>query len=181
MIITLSGIAGSGKSTVAKLVAQKLGFKHYSTGDFMRTLAKENDMTLLEFSKVAESDPTIDKKIDALTIKLAKEEDDFVIDSRLAFHFIPQSIKIFLDVNKQEGARRIFSAKRSEESSQSIDEAYDKILERIASERKRYNEIYGFDYLDTSKFDLIVDTSSITPEEVVTTILDFVNKYETQN
>ena len=56
MIITISGIAGSGKSTVAKLLAKKLNYNHYSIGEFMRDIAKEKNTSLLELSNLAETD-----------------------------------------------------------------------------------------------------------------------------
>ena len=80
MIITIGGSPGSGKSTVAKLVAKKLNLKHYSTGDFMRELAKENNMNLDEFSKHAEKNKDIDKQLDQRQIELGKKENNFIIE-----------------------------------------------------------------------------------------------------
>ena len=97
MIITVGGKAGAGKSTAAKNIAKKFGLKHYSSGDFMRQLAKERNITLLELSKLAEKDGSIDTEIDNRQIELGKKEDNFVIDGRLSAYFIPNSIKIFLD------------------------------------------------------------------------------------
>ena len=98
MIITISGALGSGKSTVAKILVQKFNLKHYSTGDFMREIAVKRGITLLELSKLAETDKSIDEELDERQIKLGEEEDNFIIDARLGWHFIPNSIKIFLDV-----------------------------------------------------------------------------------
>jgi len=67
MIITISGKAGSGKSTVAKQLAKKLNLKHYSIGDIMRKLAKEKNISLNELSKLAEKDKTIDLTLDKKT------------------------------------------------------------------------------------------------------------------
>ena len=83
MIITISGVPGSGKSTVAKLVAQKLGFRHYSAGDFMRDIAEKRRMSLLELGKAAEKDRSIDHELDRRTAELGKSEDDFVMDLSL--------------------------------------------------------------------------------------------------
>ena len=52
MIIVLGGRAGSGKSTIAKEVAKKLGYKHYSMGDLQRNIAKEKGISLLELGKL---------------------------------------------------------------------------------------------------------------------------------
>ena len=100
MIITISGTPGSGKSTVAKIIARKLKLEHYSTGDFMRQLAEENKMDVLEFGKLAEKDRSIDEELDQRQINLGMEKKDFVIDGRLSWHFIPNAIKVFIRVCK---------------------------------------------------------------------------------
>ncbi len=130
MIITISGIAGSGKSTVAKLLAKKLNYKHYSIGDFMRELAKERGTTLLELSKEAEKDKSIDKELDKKQTELGKTKDNFVIDSRLGFHFIRNSKKIFLEVQLNEAAKRILKEKRQHEQYKDIQESIEKIKTR---------------------------------------------------
>ena len=99
MIITISGKPGSGKSTVAELIAKRLSLKHYSIGNFMREIAKEKGISLLELGKIAEKERWVDDELDKRQIELGGREDGFVIDSRLGFHFIPKSVKIFLDVN----------------------------------------------------------------------------------
>src|SRR3989338_7586745 len=96
MIITIAGTPGAGKSSVAKLVAKKLKLKHYSTGDYMRQIALKRNISLMELSKIAEKDKTIDKELDNWQIKSGKTKDNFVIDSRLGFYFIPHSIKVLL-------------------------------------------------------------------------------------
>lgn len=171
MIITISGIAGSGKSTMAKLLAEKLNYKHYSVGDFMREMAKERNLTLLELSKKAETDKTIDKELDKKQIELGKKEDNFVIDSRLGFHFIPNSKKIFLEVDLNEAAKRIFREKRQHEQYKDIQESIEKIKTRIKSEDKRYREYYNMDYHDKKNYDLVIDTTNITVEQVLNKIL----------
>lgn len=171
MIITISGIAGSGKSTAAKSLAKKLGYKHYSIGDFMRELAKEKGMTLLELSREAEKNNVVDKELDNKQIELGKTEDNFVIDSRLGFHFIPNSIKVFLEVDLNEAAKRIFSEKRKHEQYKDINESVEKIKTRINSEDKRYKEYYNINYQDRKNYDIIINTTKTTPEEVVEMII----------
>ena len=171
MIITISGIAGSGKSTVAKLLAKKLNCKHYSVGDFMRQIAKERGLTLLELSKQAEKDKSIDIELDKKQIELGKKEDNFVIDARLGFHFIPNSIKVFLEVDINEAANRILKEKREHEQYKDIQESIEKIKTRIASEDKRYREYYNVDYHNKNNYEIIIDTTKIKPEEIVEKIL----------
>lgn len=181
MIITISGTPGSGKSTVAKAVAKALRLTHYSAGDFMRAMAADRNISLAELSKEAEKSDKIDKEIDRRTLELAKREDNFIIDSRLAFHFIPKSlksIKLFLICNVKEAARRIYidivSNKRGTEKETSQKEVEKAIGQRIKSEVKRYKKYYGVDYLDESNYDLVVDTTSISPAEVVQKVIEFV-------
>jgi len=88
MIITISGKAGSGKSTVAKELARKLNLKHYSIGDIMRQIAKERNISLNELSKLAEKDESIDLELDKKQIDL-RDKNDFIIDGRLTAYFLP--------------------------------------------------------------------------------------------
>lgn len=176
MIITISGVAGSGKSTISKLLAQKLGYKHYSTGDFMRSIAKERNMTLLELSKLAENDRSIDLELDKRQKELGKKEDDFVIDARLGWYFIPHSFKIFLDVDINAAAKRIFKDQRVHESYKDIKESIEKIKARINSEEKRYKEYYNIDYRDKSHYDLVINTTKTVADEVAELISKKVKK-----
>jgi cytidylate kinase len=170
MIITISGIAGSGKSTVAKLLAQKLNYRHHSIGDFMREIAKERNLTLLELSKQAETDKTIDQELDKKQIELGKKEDNFVIDSRLGFHFIPNSKKIFLEVDIKEAAKRILNEKRQHEQYRDIEDSVEKIKTRISSEDKRYQEYYKIDYHDKQNYDIVIDTTNLDVNGVLSAI-----------
>ena len=173
MIISISGRPGSGKSAVAVRVAEALGKRHVSAGDFMRELASERGLTILEFSRTAEDRETIDNEIDARTVRLAEESDDFVIDARLGWHFIPRSFKVFLEVTPEVAARRIYGARRGTETENvTLEETLLAIEERTESERRRYQKYYGLDYADHSQYDLVVDTSTLGIEEVVQAILD---------
>ena len=177
MIITISGRAGSGKSTIAKLVAKKLGLKHFSSGDFMRQMAKEKGISLLELSKLAEKDKTIDKELDERQIKFGKEEDNFVIDGRLSAFFIPNAdFKIFLDADKKTRAERILKDARAEEQGKSLKDIEKKIEERERSEAKRYREYYGYDCYDKSKYDFVIDTTNLSIEKVAEKVLGLVNR-----
>ena len=177
MIITISGIAGSGKSSVAKALAEALGYKHYSIGDLMRGLAEEKGVSLMELSKQAETDKAIDKALDDKQVALGKSEDNFVIDSRLGFHFIRHSIKIFLDVELPIAAKRIFTQQRSKESYKDVHDSLDTIKARIASEDARYKEYYGIDYHTISNYDFLVDSNDLSVKEIVALIVKVLKKY----
>lgn len=175
MIITISGNLGSGKSTVADLLAKKLDFKRHSTGEYMRRMAEKRGITLLELSKHAELDASIDKELDNWQIDLSKKEDDFIIDARLAFHFIPKSYKIFLKVNDDEAARRIFNHdhpnRKKEVENTTISATMKNIERRRSSERQRYLELYNLDYENESYYDIVIDTTKIPAKKVLNLIL----------
>lgn len=158
---------------VAKALAEVLDVDHVSAGDFMREMAAERGMTILELSRVAEEDESIDFEIDARTARLAGSGRSFVMDARLGWHFIPYSVKVFLDVRPEVAAARVYGAGRStEKENVDLDATVRAIAERTESERERYITYYGIDYLDPGHYDLIVDTSDLTPEQVVNRIMD---------
>ncbi len=176
MIITLSGKAGSGKSTVAKELAKKLNLKHYSIGALMRQIAKERNTSLMELSKLAEKDKSIDMELDKKNIEL-RGEDNFVIDGRLTAYFNPYAeLKIFLDCNDKVRAERILKDKRSDEKSKNIRELIKKIKQREQSERKRYEKLYKIDYYDKKLYNLIIDTTDLSINEVINQIIDSIKK-----
>ena len=96
MVITISGDIGSGKSTTGKLLCEKLGYKYLSTGAIQRQIAADMGMTTLELNHLTDSRRDIDEKIDSYTRALNETDDNYVVDSRLAWNFIPSSYKVFL-------------------------------------------------------------------------------------
>lgn len=176
MIITISGRAGSGKSTISGLVAEKLGLKHFSSGDFMRQMAKEKGISLLELSKLAEGNRAIDKELDQRQIKFGREQDNFIIDGRLSAFFIPKAdFKIFLDADKKTRAERILKDARTEEKGKDLEDIEKKIEEREKSEAKRYKAYYSYDCYDKSKYGYVIDTTNLNIDEVIKEVLDIVN------
>ena len=177
MKITIAGTPGSGKSTVAKELAKKLEFNHFSAGDFMRDLAKESGVNILELSKQAEEGREIDEKIDNWVEATGEANDNFVIDARIGFNFISDSVKIFLNVSDDEGARRIFNDKRDDEKENTTQaETFENIKKRKDSENKRYKKYYGIDYEDEENYDLIINTTDISAKKVVDKILKFLKQ-----
>lgn len=168
LIVTVAGRPGSGKSTVAKALAKRLGMDHASSGDFMRQMAAERDMTVLELSQAAELDASIDREIDDRTARMGRDRTNFVMDSRLAWHFIPHSVKVFLEVRPEVAAERIFGDRRAgERENVDLEATIASTKARAASEAKRYSDYYGIDYLDHANYDIIVDTSDRGVAEIV--------------
>lgn len=177
MIITIAGDLGAGKSTVAKILSKELGYKHYSSGDFMRAMADERGVSLMELSHQAVKDPSIDREIDDRQIQLGKSEDNFIIDGRISFHFIPQSYKIYLKVSPDEGGRRIYGAKRSgEKENTDLVSTIENLRARAGLERERYKKFYGIDPGLESHYDIIIDTTKINAEQVARKILKSISQ-----
>ncbi|MBN1156830.1 cytidylate kinase family protein [Candidatus Woesearchaeota archaeon] len=172
MRITISGTPGSGKSTIGKMLAKKLGLKFYSVGDLRGKMAMDMGLTIDELNRLGENDFSTDKKADEYQKELGLNEDDFVIDSRLGFHFIPDSIKIFLDCDQDVAAQRIYLEPRMDEKTyHNIKEAKEAIKKRIESDKKRYLQYYALDPFKKEFYDIFIDTSSAKPEEIVDIIL----------
>ena len=176
MIISISGDLGSGKSTVAQIIAKQLNLKHYSSGDLFRHIAKEKGVTMEQLLKIGEQSDALDIEIDKYVEELGQTEDNFIIDSRLAWHFIPHSFKVFLTVDEKIGAQRILTHKRAEEQAATVEEMVEKNKQRRASEIKRYKEYYNLDLSNIAQYDLIINTSSIPAEEVAQKVLDALPK-----
>ncbi len=178
MIVTLSGLPGSGKSTIARLLADKLRLKHYSTGDYMRKMAGDRHLTLAQLGQQAEKDKKIDEELDSWQIKLGLTEDNFIIDGRLSFHFIPRSIKVFLSAEIEERAKRIMKdvkfKLRKEEQFKDLDAAVKGIKERESCESKRFLQYYQTDPYDQKNYDFVIDTTLISAEQAVDMIQEFV-------
>lgn len=180
MIITISGLPGAGKTTVAKALAKSLGMRHYSMGDIWGKIAQERGVTVDDLLREAETDPVLDRTPDEYQKRLGETEDNFITDGLVSFHFIPQSIKIFLAVRLPVGAERIYHAKKAsigvradEPEYASVEEAQLVVANRIKMNQKRLKRAYGVDFLDKRQYDLVVDTSDQTLEETLDQILNF--------
>jgi len=172
MIISISGTPGSGKTSVAKYIANELGMKFYSIGELRGKMATERGMTLDEFNKLGESERFTDEEADAYQKQLGEHEDNFVIEGRLCWHFIPHSFKIFLTCDLDEAARRVFKARRDpgegrddERMYESAEDTKAQIKERMASDTKRYGQYYGLDYQNPDNYDLVIDTTNLESME----------------
>ncbi len=163
--IVLSGLAGSGKSTIGKLLGEKLGWGFISMGEFSRNYAQNNfNMNINAFQDYCKQNPEIDELLDKQFIQFCKEESDLIIDYRLGFHFIPNSFKICLHVSPGEAARRISMAKREYETPESI-------VIRNVKMVNRFKEKYEVDFSDIRHYNLIIGTDFLSEEEIVNKII----------
>lgn len=177
MIITISGMPGSGKSTVGRLIAQHLGYHFYSMGDLRGKMATERGMTIDELNELGKTEDWTDRDVDEYQTKLGKTEDNFVIDSWAGFYFIPHAFKVFLDVDPVVAGERVFKNQRPDEPPvASPIEARAMLTKRLAETDARFQKYYGFSCQDRSRFDLVIDTTTQSPEATIKTILDALPK-----
>jgi predicted cytidylate kinase len=172
-IITISGDLGSGKSRVSQILAAKLGYNYVSTGRIHRSIAEELGMDSLALNVHAESDPEIDKRVDSVLISLASAGTNYVVDSRLAWHFIKSSLKVCLKVDPDLGAARVLADSSRSEEPQYSNQAGAKaqLLARKESEKRRFFSTYGIDCTDLRNYDVVIDTSLSAPEQVAAHLL----------
>jgi cytidylate kinase len=176
-IITIAGRPGSGKSTASRLIAAELGYEHFSSGDLFRAIGKERGINVTQTNKAAEHDQAIDKLVDERLVSIGKTQDQVAIDSRLAWHWIPQSFKIYLDLDLEVAARRILGsmdAKRIEHEHIPADpKEYAAALQhRLDLEATRYKTKYDINPYDKSNYDLVIDTEENDREQVRAKILE---------
>jgi CMP/dCMP kinase len=161
-IITIAGSPGSGKSSTAKAVAAALGFRHFSSGDLFRQLAAERGESIEAMNISAEVQRDIDLKVDDLLQGMYSSERQLVIDSRMAWRWMPHSFKVFLVLDPGTAAERIFNNLREEgrqsEDAKSVEETRISIDRRFASEQKRYRALYQVNPTDPLNFDLVINT-----------------------
>ncbi len=154
MLITISGPAGSGKTTVARGLSQKLGFAHVSVGDVFRELAKERAMTLEEFSKYAEEHPDVDAVIDHKQVELAHRYSDVIVDGRLSGWILNSDIAVWLNGALEVRAHRIAQREGTQYST-----ALNETAVRDKSEAKRYRAFYDIDIHNLYIYNLVIDTT----------------------
>jgi len=161
-IITIAGSLGSGKSSTARAVASTLRFKHFSSGDLFRQLAVERGESIEAMNISAEVQRDIDLKVDNLLQEMYRTDDKLVIDSRMAWHWMPFSFKVFLVLDPDTAAARIFDHLQDEgrmsENATSVQEVRQSIDRRFASEQKRYAALYGVSTTDPLNFDIVINT-----------------------
>ena len=180
MNITITGNLGSGKTSVCKELKQS-GFTIISAGDIFREIAAEKGMTVIELNEAAKSDRSIDDLLDNRSTELGKKMDHAVFDSRLAWHFVENSFKVFLLVDTQEAARRVYEGdNRSAETYQNMDEARVGLEARAKLEQARFQELYSLDYYDAANYDLIIESSCATPKQIAQEIIRNFELYQKQ-
>ena len=161
MIITIGGLAGTGTTTLAEVLSEKLDVQFISAGFIFRQMAAERGMSVLEFSEFAEGNDEIDKEIDKRQAEIAESSENLIIEGRLSAYFVEADLKLWLMTPFEVRSKRI--AQREDKS---VDVAKSEIITREKSEALRYKEIHNIDISNMEIYDLIVNTDSFDPESI---------------
>jgi cytidylate kinase len=172
VVICISGMTGSGKSTVAKRLADKYELDYFSGGNALKTLAQEEGYGSdvkgwwestggLSFLQQRMEDPAFDKKIDEKMLELAKQ-GNIVLDSWTMPWLLNEGFKVWLEASPQVRAKRVVNR-----DCISIEEALKALTEKDERTRQIYKNLYGFDLgHDLSPFNLVLATDELDPDDI---------------
>ncbi|MDY0266115.1 MAG: AAA family ATPase [Methanimicrococcus sp.] len=169
MILTISGLPGTGTTTVSKLLQEQSGMDFISSGEIFRSIAQELNLSLADFGKLAESDPSYDRQIDERQKELSKTRENLILEGRLAGHMsleVPPGKKILRVLLKAPLETRVRRIMNREQSTSSFKFELDKTKTREESEKIRYLNYYSIDADDLSIYDLIIDSSRFDPQTI---------------
>ncbi len=182
-IITISGKPGSGKSSTADRVAELLSYTRHSSGDIVRQYLAKHKITLEAYNEQAHENHNLDARVDE-ELRHLREHEDIVIDSRLGFYWIPESFKVYLDLDLDTATARIYKDVTSNKSRQmagtsntSLSTVAEQVRNRMNVEQGRFKAMYGVDPFNTGNFDLIIDTSRNDPQSVAINVFDYYKQW----
>lgn len=164
--ITLSGEVASGKTTIGKLLAERLNYEFISLGTIIREKADAEGLSIVDFQKKCQNDPSMDLEIDKDFSAFCNAREQLIIDYRMGFHFIEDAFHIYLKISEEDAVERLKSAKRYNES-------FETVRERNGSFKNQFFNAYQIDYTAVENFDLIITIEkSMTAEQIVDTIMN---------
>lgn len=171
-VIFICGLAGSGKSTVARMLARKFKLDHVSAGDAFRTIARERGMNLIELGRHAEKHPSFDRELDGRMLRRARV-GGVVLDGR-ALAFLARKkglpgLSVFLTVDPMVSARRVAGR-----DGLKVSTALAQSRKREREVARRLKKLYGLDTADASYYDVVIQTDNYAPREVVALIAQLV-------
>ena len=184
MHISIAGRLGSGKSTIAAILKERYGFSVYSTGAIHREIALSHKVSTLEMNNLMAHDLSYDHAIDDAVkrISVEKANETIIFDSRMAWNFAEHSFKVFVFVDPIIAAERVILNQRGEEEYyRDIEDARAKLIERSKVENKRFIDIYGVDSFDYSNYNLIIDSTYISADEVADIVMERFEEYLSLN
>lgn len=175
MNFTISGEVASGKSTIGKALAAKLGYSFMSIGQKIREVAAKNGISIVEFQKQCSENPQLDVDIDARFSEDCNKRKQTVFDYRLGFKFVHDSFHVFLKIKNETAKSRLQNAGRYNETVETLEE-------RNELFRKQFQTCYDIDYCDEKHYDLVVKVDDFSSsDEIVNFIITQFNIQKSEN
>ncbi len=176
--VTVSGLPGSGTSTLVALLASCLGLTSLNGGDVFRAEAARRGVSVQEFSAICEREPEVDIELDALLReRMADSEGPGIIESRLAgwwaFESRSKAAKIWIAVEEEERMRRIV-----EREGGTMQERTRENRARAEQDRQRYRDLYGIDIDDMTPYDAVIDGTRLSAEQVRDLVLERIEEVD---
>ena len=178
-IITIAGDHASGQGTLSNNLQEILGYEIYRNGQYARQLAKEMGMSIVEFQEYLNNHEELDRQIEKSASEYAKVHDNLIIDAKLGWYAVPYSFKVYLKVDIDVSSKRIFldDNRKDTEKFDSIEETKNNIIYRYNEENKRWFKTYGVRREDMSNYDLVIDTTFLSPDEVCKKVIEAYKKW----
>ncbi len=178
-IITIAGDHASGQGTLSNLLKERLGYEIYRNGQYVRKLANEMNMTIVEFQEYLNNHEELDREIENSAKNYAETHDNLIIDAKLGWYAVKESFKIYLKVDLDVASKRVFNDanRKDSEKFETIEEVKKQIMYRHSEENARWFKTYGVHRDDMSNYDLVIDTTNMKPEEVCSLVIEKYNKW----
>ena len=172
--ITISGNPGSGKSTVGRLLSVKIGLKYVYSGEIFRKNAKKYSMSLEEFGSYCEKHKEIDKELDDYQLEIL-QKGNVIVEGRIAGWIAHlnniTALKVILYTDIETRAGRIVNRESGD-----IEKRKQEMLNRERSEALRYKNYYNIDLKDITIYDLVINSTEKTPEEIIDLIIQRIKR-----
>lgn len=163
MRITVSGLPGSGTTSLARNLAETHQYTLISAGEVFRQMAKERNLDLAEYARIAEQNPSIDREIDARQREIAEGQDDIIAEGRLSGWCVRNAdLKIWLQASMECRVERIFSRDTLEDR----ETALFLTQEREESEARRYQDYYSIEIGDLSPYHMVLNSEKFGVEDL---------------
>ena len=172
--LLLSGLSGTGSTTAAKRIAADFNLKYVYGGQIFRNMAQDRGISLEDLGKLLERDQETECEIDRQLVELGLRNEDILIESRTVGWIFPKdvpSIRIWLTCDLEERLNRVERREHHAHSRENL-------LQREESDNRRYAALYGIEPDDFSPFDLVLDTTHLSVDQVVDQIEGFLRYRE---
>ena len=185
IIICISGLAATGKSTLGKRLASEFSLRYISGGDALKALAVEMGYKPggedwwekpegLRFLETRSRDPSFDKRVDEKLLEMARE-GNVVVDSWVLPWLLRDGESYNIWLSASEEARAVRMAKRARIP---VGKALEILRKRDAESIEIYRRLYGIELgKDFKPFHLVIDTTELTTEQVYYVVKESVKRF----